>query len=220
MILNKAILGSVLFLGAVAGGHAWQTAPYVPKQSDRPEPVIGDEPGFTSIFDGKTLAGWEGNPTVLACRERRAGRRNHARNRHQEQHLHRLARREAQGFRVEARLPDHTGGEQRHQLPQRDCSRRRDAREQVRHARLPVRPRRAQAVPGQQLRREGAPLSRRPRTDDACRRWPAAGAGLDDRRHRRAGASRDRRLERGARDCARQRPHAHHQRSRHDRRGR
>jgi len=37
--------------------------PYAPKQSDRPEPVTGDEPGFHAIFDGKTLNGWEGNPT-------------------------------------------------------------------------------------------------------------------------------------------------------------
>ena len=35
---------------------------YIPKQSDRPEPLAGDEPGFSSIFDGKTLTGWEGNP--------------------------------------------------------------------------------------------------------------------------------------------------------------
>jgi hypothetical protein len=35
----------------------------VPRQADRPTPVEGDEPGFQSIFDGKTLAGWEGNPT-------------------------------------------------------------------------------------------------------------------------------------------------------------
>src|SRR5688500_4245608 len=35
---------------------------YVPKQSDRPEPPTGEEPGFTSIFDGKTLTGWEGDP--------------------------------------------------------------------------------------------------------------------------------------------------------------
>lgn len=35
---------------------------YAPKQSDRPEPIEGDEPGFVSIFDGKTLAGWEGDP--------------------------------------------------------------------------------------------------------------------------------------------------------------
>lgn len=38
------------------------TEPYVPKQSDRPEPVEGDEDGFRSIFDGKTLDGWEGDP--------------------------------------------------------------------------------------------------------------------------------------------------------------
>jgi hypothetical protein len=35
---------------------------YVPKQSDRPEPLSGEEPGFQSIFDGKTLNGWEGDP--------------------------------------------------------------------------------------------------------------------------------------------------------------
>jgi hypothetical protein len=50
-----------------AGGESWQAtppaAPFVPKQTDRPEPVAGDEPGFESIFDGKTLTGWEGNPT-------------------------------------------------------------------------------------------------------------------------------------------------------------
>src|SRR5688572_19990679 len=37
--------------------------PYAPKQSDRPQPVVGDEPGFVSIFDGRTLDGWKGNPT-------------------------------------------------------------------------------------------------------------------------------------------------------------
>ena len=40
-----------------------QQAPYAPKQSDRPAPVAGDEPGFQSIFDGTSLSGWEGNPT-------------------------------------------------------------------------------------------------------------------------------------------------------------
>ena len=35
--------------------------PYVPKQSDRPEVLTGDEAGFQSIFDGKTLNGWEGD---------------------------------------------------------------------------------------------------------------------------------------------------------------
>jgi len=35
---------------------------YVPKQSDRPQPLIGEESGFRSIFDGKSLSGWEGDP--------------------------------------------------------------------------------------------------------------------------------------------------------------
>lgn len=35
--------------------------PYAPKQTDRPTPVEGDEPGFVSIFDG-TLAQWQGDP--------------------------------------------------------------------------------------------------------------------------------------------------------------
>jgi hypothetical protein len=34
---------------------------YVPRQSDRPMPVDGDEPGFESIFDGRTLNGWDGS---------------------------------------------------------------------------------------------------------------------------------------------------------------
>lgn len=54
----------LLGLGLLAAAQAPQTpAPYVPKQSDRPEPVSGDEPGFERIFDGRTLAGWEGSPT-------------------------------------------------------------------------------------------------------------------------------------------------------------
>ena len=35
---------------------------YIPRQSDRPIPVEGDEPGFRSIFDGKTLDDWAGDP--------------------------------------------------------------------------------------------------------------------------------------------------------------
>ena len=50
-----SILASATLLSA-------QTAPYVPKQSDRPEVLTVDESGFQPIFDGKTLAGWEGNP--------------------------------------------------------------------------------------------------------------------------------------------------------------
>ena len=35
---------------------------YVPKQSDRPETLTTDEPGFVPLFDGKTLSGWDGDP--------------------------------------------------------------------------------------------------------------------------------------------------------------
>jgi hypothetical protein len=48
------------FLAALAAVPL--AAQYVPKQSDRPEAATGDEAGFRPIFDGKTLAGWEGDP--------------------------------------------------------------------------------------------------------------------------------------------------------------
>ena len=52
-----------LFLASCAAAlSAQDNALYVPKQSDRAEPLTGEEPGFTSIFDGKTLNGWEGDP--------------------------------------------------------------------------------------------------------------------------------------------------------------
>jgi len=54
--LNPKTLVLWLLLGSVC------FAQYVPKQSDRPSSLDGDEPGFHAIFDGKTLAGWEGNP--------------------------------------------------------------------------------------------------------------------------------------------------------------
>ena len=37
-------------------------AQYKPQQSDRPEVLADDEPGFRPIFDGKTLSGWDGDP--------------------------------------------------------------------------------------------------------------------------------------------------------------
>jgi hypothetical protein len=48
-------------IGSMGLGLSQET-PYVPKQSDRPEPMTGEEPGFETIFDGKTLKGWEGDP--------------------------------------------------------------------------------------------------------------------------------------------------------------
>jgi hypothetical protein len=53
-------LQPVILASLVGGLCLGQT--YVPKQSDRPEPAAGDEPGFKPIFDGKTLDGWEGDP--------------------------------------------------------------------------------------------------------------------------------------------------------------
>lgn len=56
------------FLASTAGAVFLQRTlsarqiPYKPKQSDRPEPVEGDEAGFEPMLDGKTLAGWEGDP--------------------------------------------------------------------------------------------------------------------------------------------------------------
>lgn len=49
MITRKLFLGTLL--------------QFVPKQSDRPEPLTGEEPGFAAIFDGQSLKGWEGDPT-------------------------------------------------------------------------------------------------------------------------------------------------------------
>src|SRR2546426_914632 len=64
--MNTNTAGRRLFLASlIASSSRLELAgqpPYVPKQSDRPEPLAGDEPGFTPIFDGKTLDGWEGNP--------------------------------------------------------------------------------------------------------------------------------------------------------------
>lgn len=49
-------------LAIAAAARAQQPPASVPKQSDRPQTLDGDEPGFRSIFDGQTLDGWEGDP--------------------------------------------------------------------------------------------------------------------------------------------------------------
>jgi len=50
-----------LFVTSLLGGLA-SAQSYVPKQSDRPEVLKEDEAGFKSMFDGKTLNDWEGDP--------------------------------------------------------------------------------------------------------------------------------------------------------------
>ncbi len=62
LVLTSLLAGAVALLNAQQPSTA-PTEPYAPKQSHRPEPVVGDEPGFQSIFDGKTLNGWKGDPT-------------------------------------------------------------------------------------------------------------------------------------------------------------
>jgi 3-keto-disaccharide hydrolase len=63
-VLLAAMASGVLLAGrSPSAQDAAPAAPYTPKQSDRPSPVAGDEPGFEPIFDGSTLSGWEGNPT-------------------------------------------------------------------------------------------------------------------------------------------------------------
>jgi hypothetical protein len=59
-MLSSSMTSRRVFLSALAALPL--RAQYVPKQSDRPETPAGDEPGFKPIFDGKSLAGWDGDP--------------------------------------------------------------------------------------------------------------------------------------------------------------
>jgi hypothetical protein len=61
----RSWLCASLLLCSASTALARQTpaAPYAPRQSDRPTAATEDEPGFQTIFDGKTLSGWEGSPT-------------------------------------------------------------------------------------------------------------------------------------------------------------
>jgi hypothetical protein len=65
MTVIRCIALLLLGLNSVSLSRTLQapTPPYLPKQSDRPEALAGDEAGFQPIFDGRTLAGWEGNST-------------------------------------------------------------------------------------------------------------------------------------------------------------
>ena len=63
-VSRAASLGGLMAVIAASGVlRAQVSPPYVPKQSDRPSAVEGDEAGFTPIFDGRTLKGWDGDPT-------------------------------------------------------------------------------------------------------------------------------------------------------------
>jgi 3-keto-disaccharide hydrolase len=63
LVLPAMLCGLVIAVVPMPAADQEASKAYVPRQSDRPAPVAGDEPGFQPIFDGKTLAGWEGDPT-------------------------------------------------------------------------------------------------------------------------------------------------------------
>ena len=112
-----------LLAAVVAAGHAvalqQPQVPYVPRQSDRPAPVDGDEPGFQADLRRQDPGRVGRGSEVLARRGRRAGRRNHPGDRRQEQHVRHLAGWPSERLRAEAGLSHHGGWQQRHQLPQR-----------------------------------------------------------------------------------------------------
>jgi hypothetical protein len=62
-MMDRALWLARIVLVLFPAALSEQQPPYVPKQTDRPEELSEDESGFRSIFDGKTLAGWEGDPT-------------------------------------------------------------------------------------------------------------------------------------------------------------
>jgi hypothetical protein len=64
-----SLAGSLWLGGALEAQQSNPAEPYVPKQSDRPEPIAGDEAGFKPLFDGKSLNGWEGDPKYWRMEE-------------------------------------------------------------------------------------------------------------------------------------------------------
>ena len=62
LLLGGLLVAAMTALDAQQPATLQAPAPYTPRQSDRPSPMEGDEPGFQPIFDGKTLTGWEGDP--------------------------------------------------------------------------------------------------------------------------------------------------------------
>ena len=177
---------------ACAAAQPPAATPYAPKQSDRPTPVDGDEPGFNPIFDGKTLNGWEGDPkywrvengalvgeitpaTVVKSNTFiiwRGGRPKDF-----ELKLdYRITAAGNSGINYRSvSVPDPvTPGQQ------------------VRAARLSVRSGWRETLPREQLRRERAAVCRRARPGHPRRRRPPAGGALDDRGFGGAGGARDR----------------------------
>ena len=63
--LASAILAAALGAGFAAPHISAQQAPAVPSRFVQPDPIdFNDHEGWTQIFDGKTLHGWDGPPDV------------------------------------------------------------------------------------------------------------------------------------------------------------
>jgi hypothetical protein len=60
---NATFLRLVCFTCTLIARCLWHGSSSLVAQQTFPEPAVGDDAGFESIFDGETLAGWEGDPT-------------------------------------------------------------------------------------------------------------------------------------------------------------
>lgn len=61
--MGSSVLAALVLGVGLAGARQDATPqPYSPRQSDRPLPLAEEEAGYQSIFDGRTMTGWEGNP--------------------------------------------------------------------------------------------------------------------------------------------------------------
>ena len=154
--------GRRLFLTSIVGGlflkgmqplaaQQGSDEAYVPKQSDRPEAIEGDEAGFIPIFDGQTLDGWEGDSTYWRVENDSLVGEITPQTVVRSNTFIIWQGCRPKDFETQARLSHHAGRQQRHQLPQRHHPRSGDAGEPVRNARLSVRSRREEAVFRQQL---------------------------------------------------------------------
>ena len=129
--------------GAFAATRLRAQEPYVPKQSDRPETITGDEPGFTPIFDGKTLNKWEGDPKYWRVENGcLVGEITPATVIKSNTFI--IWRGGARRFQAQGRLPHHLAGNSGIAIRRRRA--RHGDSQQVRHARLRGRYRRSKPV--------------------------------------------------------------------------
>ena len=157
--------------------------------------------GIRADLRRQDARGLGGRPEVLAGRERRHRRRDHAGDGDQEQHVHHLARRAATDFELKLDYRITAGGNSGINYRSADVP---DPVTPTTRSRCAATSSTSTAkkMYGQQLRGERTPVSRGPRPDDPRRRRAAADRRLY--RGRRARQVRHRRLEQRPPDRARQ----------------